>query len=454
MNKKYILAALLVVFTGSNAVYALDDCARKTLTIVAWEDVPESWTDCVGKIKFSRKSIDENRANDKYVGEFKNGKMHGQGTYTSGGKWKGQVYVGEYKEGKRSGQGTMTLKNGGNYVGEWKDDKPHGLGKETWENGQVYRGGYKEGKRNGQGSMTYADGNEYVGEWVDGKKQGQGTETFNDEGNGYYGGKREKYVGEFKDGEINGRGTYTYNNKNIYVGDWKNGKRSGQGTLTYSKDRKYIGEWMDDKEHGQGTLTEKFGNKTVGEWSMGRIWNGVQITPLGPYREDRVEYIRGREQPSKRVKTSAAIARDDAAEKERLEKEKIFEEKLASANVDKNKCYTLLTHSYNVLAKELQYTAPEVRVVENSAGGRFLNNLQNAAAQADVDLLKNLKTSVEKIKVINPIIDSATQNYLTLKYSDFSTLYKEYLSKDAKNLHITVACQKFTESVEVANPFE
>ena len=44
----------------------------------------------------------------KYVGEYKDGKKHGQGTYT----WSdGEKYVGEYKDGKKW-NGTMKEKDG------------------------------------------------------------------------------------------------------------------------------------------------------------------------------------------------------------------------------------------------------------------------------------------------------------------------------------------------------
>ena len=33
-------------------------------------------------------------------------------------------YVGEYKDGKRHGQGTLTWSDGKKYVGEWKKGKP------------------------------------------------------------------------------------------------------------------------------------------------------------------------------------------------------------------------------------------------------------------------------------------------------------------------------------------
>ena len=55
-----------------------------------------------------------------YVGGFKDGKIHGQGTYRYSD---GDEYVGEHKDGKYHGQGTYTWVDGEKYVGEWKDDK-------------------------------------------------------------------------------------------------------------------------------------------------------------------------------------------------------------------------------------------------------------------------------------------------------------------------------------------
>ena len=64
----------------------------------------------------------DERVNDKYVGEIKNGKPNGQGSYTFGrGKWEGDKYVGEFKNEYRHGQGTYTSSSGRNYEGEWKD---------------------------------------------------------------------------------------------------------------------------------------------------------------------------------------------------------------------------------------------------------------------------------------------------------------------------------------------
>jgi hypothetical protein len=81
---------------------------------------------------------------DKYVGEFKDNKIHGLGTYyyQANNQFKGDKYVGEFKDGKLHGQGTLTKASGEKYVGEWKDNK-----------------------RNGQGINLFADGRRFEGIW-------------------------------------------------------------------------------------------------------------------------------------------------------------------------------------------------------------------------------------------------------------------------------------------------
>jgi TolB-like protein len=65
----------------------------------------------------------------------------------------GQKYVGEWKDGLLNGQGTLTFSDGRKYVGEFKDGLPF----------------------NGQGTMTFPDGSKYVGEFKDGNFNGQGV---------------------------------------------------------------------------------------------------------------------------------------------------------------------------------------------------------------------------------------------------------------------------------------
>ena len=89
------------------------------------------------------------------------------GTYV----WEdGQKYVGDWKDDKQHGQGTLTSASGNKYVGEYKDSMWHGHGTLTWTDGNNYVGEFNDGKRHGQGTFTYADGSKYVGEYKDSKK--------------------------------------------------------------------------------------------------------------------------------------------------------------------------------------------------------------------------------------------------------------------------------------------
>src|SRR6266480_4531609 len=51
----------------------------------------------------------------------------------------------------------------GKYVGEWKDNKYYGQGTFTFADGGKYVGAFKDGKSHGQGNETFADGTKYVG---------------------------------------------------------------------------------------------------------------------------------------------------------------------------------------------------------------------------------------------------------------------------------------------------
>jgi hypothetical protein len=78
-------------------------------------------------------------------------------------------------------QGSQIFESGNKYVGEWKDNKHHGQGTLTWSDGSKYVGEWKDGKHHGQGTLTFASGefagDKYVGEYKDGKRHGQGTYT-------------------------------------------------------------------------------------------------------------------------------------------------------------------------------------------------------------------------------------------------------------------------------------
>ena len=170
-------------------------------------------------------------------------------------------------EGRAQGKWITEYNSGDKHVGEWKDNKKHGQGTYTYANGDKYVGEFRYDKKQGQGAFTWADGDKYVGEFKYGHSNGKGTFTWL---------SGSKYVGEWKNGKKHGQGTYTYESGNKYVGEYRNGKINGKGTFTYASGDKYVGEWKDGKFHGQGIFTYEDGSKDVGRWAYDRL-NGYAI---------------------------------------------------------------------------------------------------------------------------------------------------------------------------------
>ena len=166
MKLSFALSSLLILFASE--VWALEPCPDN--------QPKEKWDNCTGTATYT---------SGKYVGEWKDGKLQGQGTFTF---TNGDKYVGGFKDGAKHGQGTYTFASGEKYVGEFKDDKRHG-----------------------QGTHTFPNGAKYVGEQKDNNTHGQGTWTH---GN-------VKYVGEFKDNNMHGQGTYTCDDGRVYEGRWR-----------------------------------------------------------------------------------------------------------------------------------------------------------------------------------------------------------------------------------------
>lgn len=92
----------------------------------------------------------------------------------------GNRYVGEYKSNKKHGQGVYTAANGDSFSGEFKDGTYNGIGTYRFANGSVYSGEFKDGKRTGQGVFTRADGSTVVGEWLGDLAQGRVMEFARD----------------------------------------------------------------------------------------------------------------------------------------------------------------------------------------------------------------------------------------------------------------------------------
>ena len=120
LSTKIFLMCVALMFSASGA-FALPNCKGSYSSV--------TWTNCFG--------TETNTSGEKYDGEFRDGKLTGEGTYT----WaNGNKYVGELNASKLNGQGTYTWANGEKYVGEFREDERSGLGTFSWPNGQISKG--------------------------------------------------------------------------------------------------------------------------------------------------------------------------------------------------------------------------------------------------------------------------------------------------------------------------
>jgi hypothetical protein len=149
----------------------------------------------------------------------------------------GHKYTGEFKNGKLDGEGYMTLPLGRTLKGRFRDNSVF-EGTFTYPNGQVYIGQWEFLERNGRGTMKYADGRVYVGEFKSGLRHGKGIMT-------WLSGRR--YEGEFVRGKRTGKGIMTYPDGRVYKGDFLDGEQSGSGVMTFPNGERLEGQFVDGK---------------------------------------------------------------------------------------------------------------------------------------------------------------------------------------------------------------
>jgi len=101
-----VLLTFVFLLGSAGESFALPKCEGSPRTISDYKEV-SSWSNCEGAVAFG--SGGGKRAGNKYVGEWKDGKIHGKGTYTFAN---GKKNVGQWKDGKWQG-GTVTYANAG-----------------------------------------------------------------------------------------------------------------------------------------------------------------------------------------------------------------------------------------------------------------------------------------------------------------------------------------------------
>ncbi|EGR31580.1 hypothetical protein IMG5_106320 [Ichthyophthirius multifiliis] len=178
--------------------------------------------------------------NQKYTGNFKNDKLHGQGQLVNEND--ASIYEGEFQNNKKKGMGKFK-NNEICYIGQFENDLFEGKGQIIFSNnGDVYSGDFKKGKMHGQGEL-------------------QGVSFV--------------YKGEFQDGKFNGQGQYEIlESKNVYQGFFKNGvlDESKQQIIKYKDGSIYNGMIKNWEKNGEGVLCH-----VDGKIENGVFENGVLI---------------------------------------------------------------------------------------------------------------------------------------------------------------------------------
>jgi len=168
------------------------------------------------------------------------------------------IYDGPWENGIPNGyDGEYLLQSGNKYVGQFKDGHMDGEGVFLFHNGNKYVGQFKNGSKNGRGIMNFSNGDVYEGEFTNGTIGVNGVLK-------YAGGN--KYTGQFKENKINGYGVFEYVNGDKYEGQWVNNKKNGVGTFTKNNET-YTGIW-DNNEFRSGQINFNTGAILVGDFSI------------------------------------------------------------------------------------------------------------------------------------------------------------------------------------------
>jgi hypothetical protein len=202
MNKILFTLSMLISITClSSQSWGLPDCT------------PSNFHNCYGSLNLE--------GGAKYVGEFKDQGMHGQGTLIFAPGNKLESYVGGFRNGEIHGQGKLTFKNGEIREGIFKNNKFVGpapvskIESHTFDNGDVYVGEFKNDQIHGQGKLTTASGVIREGTFKDGEHiQG----TYSSINSDYLEENKYVYEGEFQNWGIHGQGKRTYANGKIEEG--------------------------------------------------------------------------------------------------------------------------------------------------------------------------------------------------------------------------------------------
>jgi len=107
---------------------------------------------------------------NKYEGEYYAGVKSGIGIINN----KDYIFSGEFDDNNINGIGEINFSsNNKKYIGEWRNNKMHGIGILVWENGNCHEGIFMNNVREGFGIFS-TEHNIFIGNWKNSKIEGDG----------------------------------------------------------------------------------------------------------------------------------------------------------------------------------------------------------------------------------------------------------------------------------------
>ena len=236
-------------------------------------------------------SIQQLENGNKYLGEFQDGKRHGQGVmfYTNGTK-----YVGSWKANLRNGEGRIYKNERLVKSGIWQNnhltvlsyiqngcltgDCMNGYGIYLFQDGRKIYGAFESGIIKNFGVCYYPNGSKYIGHWEKQMRQNTGI-YYSSNGEVQKGiWKADKFVVETPHADkkgcmsgncVDGKGIIKYDNHGLYQGYFFTEKADGFGVYHYPNGDIYVGEWLNQRYHGLGTMYHNDGSIVKGNWKNG-----------------------------------------------------------------------------------------------------------------------------------------------------------------------------------------
>ena len=193
------LIAFLFCFVSLTAFAQKNPCSKKD-------------ANCKGTVTLSDGS--------SYTGEFHYGVPAGSGKITFRN---GDVFQGDMRNGTMT-NGSMKFANRNEYLGEFQNGKMHGQGAMILSNGDAYNGTWKNGEADGEGTYKKADGSSFTGNFNNGMRDGEGFIVWSS--------TQDTLFGNWSEDKLDGKSTFQFANGDVLTSNWKHGSMKVNASYT------------------------------------------------------------------------------------------------------------------------------------------------------------------------------------------------------------------------------